>query len=134
MINCGLTFLFNLFNKTLNYYNLLRKEVFMEKKHFICTHTWINEDAKKQGTEFTSGMTEKEFFDSVKSDKAETLAHWMGKEDFFFCHWYAESADDIMDVLDKGGFHELMITMPSEMQRFVTTDNIQDKKLVNPDD
>ena len=106
----------------------------MAKKHFMCTHTWLNEEAKKQGTEFTSAMTDKEFFDSVKSDKAETLAHWMGKEDFFFCHWYAESADDIMDVLDKGGFHELMITMPSEMQRFVTADNIQDKKLVNPDD
>ena len=106
----------------------------MAKKHFICTHTWLNEETKKQGTAMTSAMTEKEFFDSVKSDKAETLAHWMGKEDFFFCHWYAESADDIMDVLDKGGFHELMITMPSEMQRFVSADNIQDKKLVNPDD
>ena len=47
----------------------------MGKKHFICTHTWLNEDAKKQGTEFTSNMTEKEFFDSVKTDKAETLAH-----------------------------------------------------------
>ena len=42
----------------------------MGKKHFICTHTWLNEDAKKQGTEFTSNMTEKEFFDSVKTDKA----------------------------------------------------------------
>ena len=70
----------------------------MGKKHFICTHTWLNEDAKKQGTEFTSNMTEQEFFDSVKTDKAETLAHWMGKEDFFFCHWYADSADDIMDA------------------------------------
>ena len=35
----------------------------MGKKHFICTHTWLNEDAKKQGTEFTSNMTEQEFFD-----------------------------------------------------------------------
>ena len=72
----------------------------MTKKHFICTHTWLNEDARKQGTEFTSNMTEREFFDSVKTDKAETLAHWMGKEDFFFCHWYADRADDIMDALD----------------------------------
>ena len=56
----------------------------MSKKHFICTHTWLNEDAKKAGTEATSNMTEKEFFDSVKTDKAETLAHWMSKEDLFF--------------------------------------------------
>ena len=106
----------------------------MGKKHFICTHTWLNEDAKKQGTEFTSNMTEKEFFDSVKTEKAETLAHWMGKEDFFFCHWYADSADDIMDALDKVGFHEMMITMPSEMQRYVSVENIQDKKLINPEE
>ena len=58
----------------------------------------------------------------------------MGKEDFFFCHWYADSADDIMDALDKGGYHELMITMPSEMQRFVSVENIQDRKLKNPEE
>ena len=57
-----------------------------------------------------------------------------GKRRFFFCHWYADSADDIMDALDKGGYHELMITMPSEMQRFVTADNIKDRKLTNPEE
>jgi hypothetical protein len=39
-----------------------------------------------------------------------------------------------MDALDKGGYHELMITMPSEMQRFVTADNIKDQKLINPEE
>jgi hypothetical protein len=39
-----------------------------------------------------------------------------------------------MDALDKGGYHELMITMPSEMQRFVTADNIKDQKLTNPEE
>ena len=62
------------------------------------------------------------------------LERVMGKEDFFFCHWYADSADDIMDCLDKAGFHEIMITMPSEMQRYVSVENSQDKKLVNPED
>ena len=38
----------------------------MTKKHFICTHTQLNEDAKKAGNEATSNMTEKEFFDSIK--------------------------------------------------------------------
>jgi hypothetical protein len=39
-----------------------------------------------------------------------------------------------MDALDKGGYHELMITMPSEMQRFVSVENIQDRKLKNPEE
>ncbi len=41
----------------------------MGKKHFICTHTWLNEDAKKQGTEFTSNMTEQEFLTQLKRTK-----------------------------------------------------------------
>ena len=104
----------------------------MSKKHFICAHTWLNEDAKKASTEAKSNMTEKEFFDYVKTDKAETLAPWMGKEGFFFRHWYADSADDIMAALDKGGYDELMITMTSEMQRFVSVDNMKDQKVNKP--
>ena len=41
----------------------------------------------------------------------------MGKEDFFFCHWYAESEDDIFDNLEKAGFNSLMMTLPNEMPR-----------------
>ena len=105
----------------------------MGKKHFICTHTWLNEDAKKQGTEFTSNMTEKEFFDSVKTDKAETLAHWMGKEDFFFCHWYAESEEDIIDALGEET-NSLILTLPHEMPRYISSNNISDELVVNPDE
>ena len=105
----------------------------MGKKHFICTHTWLNEDAKKQGTEFTSNMTEQEFFDSVKTDKAETLAHWMGKEDFFFCHWYAESEEDIIDALGEET-NSLILTLPHEMPRYISSNNISDELVVNPDE
>ena len=31
----------------------------------------------------TSDITDREFFESVKTERAETLRHWMGKEDFF---------------------------------------------------
>ncbi|GIS12836.1 MAG: hypothetical protein CM15mP115_19870 [Alphaproteobacteria bacterium] len=27
------------------------------------------------------------------------LAHWRGEEEFFFCHWYAETDDDIFAAL-----------------------------------
>ena len=100
----------------------------------MATHTWANKEARDKVLEMNSKMTEEDFFSALKTEKAETLQHWMGTDDFFFCHWYAESSDDIMDVLDKGGFHELMITMPSEMPRFVTAENIQDKKLINPNE
>ena len=55
-----------------------------KKKHFICTHTWNNPESRKTGMENTKGMTDKIFFEALKSEKAETLQHWMGKDDFFF--------------------------------------------------
>ena len=103
-----------------------------KKKHFICTHTWNNPESRKTVIENTKGMTDKMFFEAFKSEKAETLQHWMGKDDFFFCHWYAEDEQSIIDVLEKAGLNDLIVTMPSEMQRYVSSDKISDEKLINP--
>jgi hypothetical protein len=98
----------------------------MAKKHFMCTHTWV-------GLEATSQMTDREFFASIKTPRAETLQHWMGQEDFFYCHWYAEDEDAIFDSLEAAGFNSLMVSLPHEMQRYVKSDDIKDETLVNPD-
>ena len=89
-----------------------------KKKHFICTHTWNNPESRKTVIENTKGMTDKMFFEVLKSEKAETLQHWMGKDDFFFCHWYAESEEAIFENLEKAGFNSLMMTLPNEMPSF----------------
>ena len=99
----------------------------MAKKHFMCTHTWMGDEAKKMGLEATSQMTDREFFASIKTPRAETLQHWMGQEDFFYCHWYAEDEDAIIDHLDKVGFNTLMNTLPNEMPIYMAHDKITDK-------
>ena len=104
-----------------------------KKKHFICTHTWNDPESKKTVLANTKGMTDNDFFAALKSDRAETLQHWMGKADFFFCHWYAESEDAIFDSLEKAGFNSLMITLPNEMPRFVSVYNITNTQMVDPD-
>ena len=53
----------------------------MAKKHFICTHTWVSPEARVEFLKMTSDITDREFFESVKTERAETLRHWMGKED-----------------------------------------------------
>ena len=50
----------------------------MSKKHYICTHTWSNTDIIKDVLAQQSEMTVREFFEGLKSEKAETLQHWMG--------------------------------------------------------
>ena len=38
----------------------------------------------------------------------------------------------IFDLLDAAGFNDLMVSMPNEMQRYVSTAQIKDEILVNP--
>ena len=104
----------------------------MTKRHFMATHTWVSDETRDAVLAATSNMTDVEFFASLKTENAETLAHWMGKEDFFFCHWYATDVDAIFEALDRAGMNELMVSMPSEMHRFVTTENLTGDKLTNP--
>ena len=105
----------------------------MGKKHYMCTHTWSNPDTVKDIIKQQGEMTDKEFFAGLKSEKAETLQHWMGKDDFFFCHWYAESEDAIFENLEKAGFNSLMMTLPNEMPRFVSVYNITNEEMQDPD-
>jgi len=104
-----------------------------EKKHYICTHTWNNPESRKTVIENTKGMTDKMFFVALRSEKAETLQHWMGKDDFFFCHWYAESEEAIFENLEKAGFNSLMMTLPNEMPRFVSIYDITNEEMQDPD-
>ena len=43
----------------------------MNKKHYLCTHTWIGEKERLESLASSEGMTDIEFFDSVSSEKAE---------------------------------------------------------------
>ena len=106
----------------------------MAKKHYMCTHTWSNPDTVKDIIKQQGEMTDKEFFAGLKSEKAETLQHWMGKDDFFFCHWLAEDEQSIIDVLEQTGLNDMIVTMPNEMQRYVSSDKITNEKLVDPFD
>ncbi len=100
----------------------------------MATHTWASEEARDKVLKMHSSMTEEDFFLGLKTDKAETLQHWMGKDDFFFCHWYAESEEAIIESLEKVGFNDLIVTMPNEMQRYIAVDKPTGKKIVNPFD
>ena len=106
----------------------------MTKKHYLCTHTWVSPEAREGGLKATSQMTDTELFAALKTEKAEMLQHWMGKEDFFYCHWYAEDEDAIFAALENVGYNDIMASLPSEMQRYVTAENLTYERLVNPED
>ena len=51
----------------------------MKKRHFMATHTWVSDEVRDQALLANSKMSDREFFASLKTDSAETLAHWMGQ-------------------------------------------------------
>ena len=46
------------------------------------------------------------------------LAYWCDEGEFFFCHWYSETDDEIFAALEAAGFNDPMHTLPNEMQLF----------------
>ena len=85
----------------------------------MCTHTFNNEEAEKAFDEAAAGLTGEQMFAMLKNERAEMIGHWRGDDEFFYCHWYAESSDAIIDTLDSLGFGELMMTLPNEMRGFI---------------
>ena len=104
----------------------------MEKKHFMCTHTWGTDAVRDQVAEQSKEMTDVDFFALFKTEKAEVLQHWMGKDDFFFCHWYAESEDAIYEALEAAQFNNLIVTMPNEMPRYVSSEKLTGEVMADP--
>ena len=92
----------------------------------------MSDDIKDKFLEDTKNLTDKELFDGMKSEKAELLQHWMGTEDFFYCHWYAEDEDAIFAVLENMGMNDVMVTLPTETQRYISSDSPTGERMVNP--
>ena len=61
-------------------------------KHYMCTHTLSNENDVEDNWQ----PTDREFLEFFSSERAYVIQHWRGTDDFFFCHWMAESEDDIL--------------------------------------
>ena len=106
----------------------------IKKRHFMATHTLVTDDIGDQALAANSQMSDVGFFASLKGESAQKLAHWMGQSESFFCHWYATSADAIFEALEAAGLNDLMVTMPSEMQRYINAHSTTGDKLVNPFD
>ena len=93
----------------------------------MCTHTFLDAKAKQAFEDASKNMTDREIFEMMKGERAEMLGHWRGEDDFFFCHWFAEDDDAIIEHLDKVGFNALMNTMPNEMPIYMSNHKITDK-------
>ena len=105
--------------------------ILRQKKHWIAVHTFISEEARLERAKSVP-PTDRQFFDAYSTDRAECIQHWAGKADFFYCHWLAYEERDIHAAIEAIGMDKFIITMPTEMQRYVSKDNLTDTPLLNP--
>ena len=98
-------------------------------KHFMCTHTFHSDETKKLFFKAHFGKKSRDWFNAINdNDEVKCISTWIGDQDFWFCHWIAESENQIHEKLEAIGADKLFLTMAQEMSVYATSDE-PDKKL-----
>ena len=88
----------------------------------MCTHTFHSEETKKQFFSFHKGKKSEDWFKPINNDDSvQCLSTWIGDQDFWFCHWVAESEDLIHKKLETLKGDKLFYTLAQEMNSFITS-------------
>ena len=97
----------------------------------MCVHHWNNEETKSRVKEMLGEHphTDRQFLGFYDGEKAKALQHWGGEGDFFYCHWVAESEDDLQDAFEGCGVNNDCYTMVMEAKRFASSFDIKDEIL-----
>ena len=78
-------------------------------------------------------MTDRQLLKDFKTEKAELLQNWMGKEDFLYCHQNGLDEDAVFEALDAVGANNIMVNIPNKMQLYLFYIQFTDQPMVNPD-
>mgnify|MGYP001329250922 CR=1 FL=1 len=90
--------------------------------HYLATHTFHSDKIKKEYYRTIKSRKNDDWFAEINNpdhplhDKAKVIQVFIGREDFFFCHWYAESEQVILEKLTSLGADEVIITMASKIE------------------
>ena len=102
----------------------------MTRKSLMAIHTFHSDEAKQ---EFFGGMPESETTDTEWAEgwsfeKCRCVATWAGKDDFFFCHWEAESQADIISTLTEKGLDEFIFSAVYPTLMHIDQNNLSGRK------
>ena len=98
----------------------------MVRKKFIAIHTYHSDEMKKafwKGNQ-QSTMTDIDWRDGYIFDNCQCTATWVGNDDFFFCQWEAQNAQDVLDVLTEKGMDEYIFTAMYEIDMHIDVDKL----------
>ena len=78
----------------------------MTRKRYIAIHTFHSDKSKEAFYAFNAEnpQTDQEMLEAWTFEKCQLAATWFSDDDFFFCHWLAESDQDIHQALKLTGY------------------------------
>ena len=91
--------------------------------YYLATHTFHSDEKRKQYMKRIKGRKNDEWVSMMNDpsnpfhERARVVQVFIGKADFFFCHWYAESEHAIIDKLSFLGADDFCITMATKTKK-----------------
>ena len=98
-----------------------KKEFFAFIKEFKTNSEWFEETDEIKNT-FLKSLVDRGLIDEENLENADTsnyalmLQIFVGRGDFFFCHWMAVDEQSIIDRLSADGSDKFMITMATPVE------------------
>ncbi len=105
-------------------------------RHFMNVHTFVSEEARTNTAHLQKNENRKkndrryQMAVQAVGEYAQGMQTWMGNDDFCYCHWVAESEENVHRQLDAFELEGKVVnSLISEMHQFVTAYRGLDKIL-----
>ena len=104
-------------------------------RHFMVVHTFVSDEARamyctppEKCEPKAERLSEYQWAVQATGEYAQCMQTWLGNDDFFYCHWVAESEEDVYRQLDAFELEGKVVnSLISEMHQFVTAYRASDE-------
>ena len=104
-------------------------------RHFFVVHTFVSEEARRESLTPPEKReppeprpTELQWAVQAVGEYAQCMQTWVGNDDFFYCHWVAESEEDVYKQLHAFELEEKVVnSRATEMQQFMSAYRASDE-------
>ena len=112
---------------------MILKERF--SRHFLVVHTFVSEEARREyltppeeRNPPEQRPTELQWAIQAIGEHAQCMQTWVGNDDFLYCHWVAESEEDVYKQLHVFELEEKIVnSRASEMYQFMSAYRASDE-------
>ena len=104
-------------------------------RHFFVVHTFVSEEARREYLTPPEKReppeprpTELQWAVQAVGEYAQCMQTWVGNDDFLYCHWIAESEEDVYKQLHAFELEEKVVnSRATEMQQFMSAYRASDE-------